>query len=125
MVTFARRLVAAGLVSVALLSTLAGTVSAFVAPHGHGGMACCDEPNDCAARFSAVSCCEPGQLPDGTVPAPLALSVSLAKVTPDLPAATPASSLGALSSVACDAFERCCLSIAHEPPYLLHSVLLI
>jgi hypothetical protein len=120
-----RRIVAGLVVAVTLLSAGAGVVAAFVPPSAHPPMPCCDSPDDCAARLRAVSCCAPGQLPDAAAPTPVAVSVTMAKVAPELPAAQPEGGFGLVSSVAREAFALASLKRPHDPPYLLHSVFLI
>lgn len=125
MSTMIRRVVASVLVAVALGSAGSATAAALVRPSGHSPMPCCDKPDDCVARMSAVSCCLPGQAPDATAQTPAAVSVTVAKVAPELPSARPVGGVGSLSSAASEAFGLACLKLPHDPPYLLHSVFLI
>ena len=119
------RSVAGLLVTALVVSVAATTAAAFVTPEGHPAMPCCDRPDDCAARLSAVSCCAPGQLPDATAPAPVAVSVTIAKVASEVPAGQFVGGAGLLPRAACEAFDLACLKLPHDPPYLRHSVLLI
>jgi hypothetical protein len=120
-----RRVAASVLVATAVLSAGAAPIAASASRSGHAAMPCCDEPDECAARLSAVSCCAPGQAPDATAPTPVAVSVTIAKVAHDLPSAQPVGGIGLLSRAASEAFDLACLKLPQNPPYLLHSVFLI
>lgn len=125
MSTMIRRAVASVVVAVAVVSAGVGAATAFVTPAGHPPMPCCNSPEDCAARLAAVLCCAPGQVPGATNPTPVAVSATMAKLAPELPAGQPVGRVGLLSSAARDAFDLACLKLPHDPPYLLHSVFLI